>query len=135
MPRPRVTRKEFDGLSRRVDALDRKLDDLVSMVTATYRRGGLRPIRGETKELTDWDFALDLIALRVSCYSFYAWFRDTRLHSDDGSTVSIEAPDAMTAKWLRSHYREVIEESFAGIGRSGSAVRIVVADGVDRRSS
>lgn len=134
MSRPRVTRKEFDALSRRIEALDRQLADVASMLAATYRRGARRRVHHEIAELTEWDLALDLIAERVNSYSFFTWFRDTRLLADDGRTVSIEVPDAMTARWLTSHYADLIDESLADAGRIGATVRIVVAGTVQSSS-
>lgn len=104
------------------------------MLAATYRRGARRRVHHEIAELTEWDLALDLIAERVNSYSFFTWFRDTRLLADDGRTVSIEVPDAMTARWLTSHYADLIDESLADAGRIGATVRIVVAGTVQSSS-
>ena len=127
MSRPRVTRREIDSLARRIDTIDRKLDDVMTMLVATYRRAGPGMVGRQASGATAWDRALDVIATRVSPSAFFAWFRNTRQISDDGSTVSIEVPDHMTATWLTSHYRQVIDESFVGLGRPTTTVRIVVA--------
>jgi len=78
---------------------------------------------------------LDVIAARVSPSAFSAWFRNTYQVNDDGTIVSIEVPDQMSARWLTAQYQTLIDESFAAIGRTGTTTRILVAGRPTQSSS
>jgi chromosomal replication initiator protein len=72
---------------------------------------------------TIWDDVLGRIETKVNRYSFYTWFRQTSLLSDDGQAITVRVADPMVVDWLTKHYASVISEALAEVGRPGADLR------------
>jgi len=67
-----------------------------------------------------WDKVLGRIETKVNRYSYYSWFKNTSLLSDDGASLSVRVADATVADWLLKHYGAVLEEALVEVGRQGA---------------
>ena len=65
---------------------------------------------------TIWDKVLARIETKVNRYSYYTWFKNTSLLSDDGGRCSVRVADPMVVDWLTKHYGGVIAEALAEVG-------------------
>ena len=72
---------------------------------------------------TVWDDVLGRIETKVNRYSYYTWFRQTSLASDDGTTMTIRVSDPMVVDWLTKHYAGVIDEALSEVGRAGTTLQ------------
>jgi chromosomal replication initiator protein len=72
---------------------------------------------------TVWDDVLGRVETKVNRYSYYTWFRQTSLLTDDGSTITVKVTDSMVIDWLTRHYAGVLDEALAEIGRRGTSLR------------
>ena len=89
---------------------------------------------------TVWDEVLGRIETKVNRYSYYTWFRQTSLATDDGDTLwSSRVADPMAADWLTKHYagdhrrgadrsRPARREVCSSSRRRTTAVRTVAPD-------
>ena len=74
---------------------------------------------------TIWDKVLARIETKVNRYSYYTWFKNTALLSDDGGSLSIRVADPMVVDWLTKHYGGVLQEALTEAGRPGASVSFV----------
>jgi chromosomal replication initiator protein len=74
---------------------------------------------------TIWDRVLARIETKVNRYSYYTWFKNTSLLSDDGTSLSIRVSDPMVVDWLTKHYGGVLQEALTEVGRPGARVSFV----------
>src|ERR1041385_2072820 len=72
-----------------------------------------------------WEDVLARIETKVNRHSYYTWFKQTSLTSDDGHSIVVRVPDSMVVEWLTKHYSSVLTEALAEVGRQGSALRFV----------
>jgi len=72
---------------------------------------------------TIWDDVLGRIETKVNRYSYYTWFRQTSLSSDDGKTLTVRVADPLVIDWLTKHYAGVINEALDEVGRTGTQLR------------
>jgi chromosomal replication initiator protein len=68
---------------------------------------------------TVWDAVLGRIETKVNRHSYYTWFRQTSLASDDGGRLVVRVADPMVVEWLLKHYSGIIDEALAEVGRPG----------------
>jgi len=68
---------------------------------------------------TVWDAVLGRIETKVNRYSYYTWFRQTSLASDDGGRLVVRVSDPMVVEWLNKHYAGIIDEALSEVGRPG----------------
>jgi chromosomal replication initiator protein len=68
---------------------------------------------------TVWDAVLGRIETKVNRHSYYTWFRQTTLASDDGGRLVVRVADPMVVDWLLKHYAGIIDEALAEVGRPG----------------
>ena len=68
---------------------------------------------------TVWDDVLGRIETKVNRHSYYTWFRQTSLASDDGGKLVVRVADPMAVDWLNKHYSGIIDEALAEVGRPG----------------
>jgi chromosomal replication initiator protein len=80
---------------------------------------------------TVWDDVLARIETKVNRYSYYSWFRQTSLASDNRDTLVIRVGDPMVVDWLTKHYAVILDEALAEIGRPGVRLRFVTEAGVE----
>jgi chromosomal replication initiator protein len=71
---------------------------------------------------TVWDAVLGRIETKVNRHSYYTWFRQTSLASDDGGRLVVRVADPMVVDWLLKHYSSIIDEALAEVGRPGVAL-------------
>jgi chromosomal replication initiator protein len=69
---------------------------------------------------TIWDEVLGRIETKVNRHSYYTWFRQTSLASDDGQTLTIRVTDPMIVDWLTRHYAAILSEALIEVGRPGA---------------
>ena len=69
---------------------------------------------------TVWDEVLARIETKVNRFSYYTWFQQTSLASDDGRTITVRVADPSAVDWLAKHYSGIIQEALAEIGREGT---------------
>jgi chromosomal replication initiator protein len=74
---------------------------------------------------TIWDKVLARIETKVNRYSYYTWFKNTSLMTDDGVSLAIRVTDPMVVDWLTKHYGGVLQEALAEAGRAGTSVTFV----------
>ena len=74
---------------------------------------------------TIWDKVLARIETKVNRYSYFTWFKNTSLLTDDGGTLAIRVSDLMVVDWLTKHYGGVLNEALGEVGRQGTAVTFV----------
>jgi len=65
---------------------------------------------------------------KVNRYSFYTWFKNIQIASDEGDTVTISVPDELAAGWLQKRYGKLLEDALAEAGRTGVNVKVVSRD-------
>ncbi len=68
---------------------------------------------------TIWDQVLARIETKVNRHTYYMWFRRTSLLADGGATLSVRVASPMVVEWLTKHYRGLLDESLAEVGRPG----------------
>ena len=68
---------------------------------------------------TVWDAVLGRIETKVNRHSYYTWFRQTSLASDDGGRLVVRVADPMVVDWLLKHYASIIDEALVEVGRPG----------------
>jgi chromosomal replication initiator protein len=68
---------------------------------------------------TVWDEVLGRIETKVNRHSYYSWFRQTSLASDDGGRLVVRVADPMAVDWLQKHYSGIIDEALVEVGRPG----------------
>src|SRR5262245_15157732 len=68
---------------------------------------------------TVWDAVLGRIETKVNRHSYYTWFRQTSLASDDGGRLVVRVTDPMAVDWLQKHYSGIIDEALVEVGRPG----------------
>src|SRR5690348_16661520 len=68
---------------------------------------------------TVWDAVLGRIETKVNRHSYYTWFRNTSLASDDGGRLVVRVADPMAIEWLIKHYSSIIDEALVEVGRAG----------------
>jgi chromosomal replication initiator protein len=68
---------------------------------------------------TVWDAVLGRIETKLNRHSYYTWFSQTSLASDDGGRLVIRVADPMVVDWLNKHYAAIIDEALAEVGRPG----------------
>ena len=68
---------------------------------------------------TVWDAVLGRIETKVNRHSYYTWFRQTSLASDDGGRLVVRVTDPMVVDWLQKHYSGIIDEALVEVGRPG----------------
>lgn len=78
---------------------------------------------------TIWDQILGRVETKVNAHTFHSWFRNTTLLSDDVAGLRVQVPSKTVVEWLTRHYSGVINEALAEVGRPGTAVAFVPADG------
>jgi len=78
---------------------------------------------------TIWDQILGRVETKVNAHTFHSWFRNTTLLSDDVAGLRVQVPSKTVVEWLARHYSGVINEALAEVGRPGTAVTFVAADG------
>jgi chromosomal replication initiator protein len=71
---------------------------------------------------TVWDAVLGRIETKVNRHSYYTWFRQTALASDDGGRLVVRVADPMVVDWLQKHYSGIIDEALVEVGRPGVAL-------------
>jgi chromosomal replication initiator protein len=71
---------------------------------------------------TVWDAVLGRIETKVNRHSYYTWFRQTSLASDDGGRLVVRVADPMVVDWLLKHYASIIDEALVEVGRPGVAL-------------
>jgi chromosomal replication initiator protein len=71
---------------------------------------------------TVWDAVLGRIETKVNRHSYYTWFRQTSLASDDGGRLVVRVADPMVVDWLLKHYANIIDEALVEVGRPGVAL-------------
>src|SRR5262245_29789904 len=69
--------------------------------------------------VTVWDAVLGRIETKVNKHSYYTWFRQTTLQSDDGGRLVVRVADPMAVDWLIKHYSGIIDEALVEVGRPG----------------
>jgi chromosomal replication initiator protein len=73
---------------------------------------------------TVWDDVLGRIETKVNRFSYYTWFKQTSLASDEGSTITVRVADPSAVDWLAKHYTGIIEEALAEVGRAGTRLKL-----------
>ncbi len=73
---------------------------------------------------TVWDEVLGRIETKVNRFSYYTWFQQTSLASDDGRTITVRVADPSAVDWLAKHYSGIIQEALAEVGREGTRLRL-----------
>jgi chromosomal replication initiator protein len=68
---------------------------------------------------TVWTDVLARIETKVNKFSYYSWFKQTSLGSDDGDSLTIVVTDPMVEDWVTRHYAVILEEALAEVGRPG----------------
>src|SRR6188472_3541897 len=76
-----------------------------------------------------WTDVLARIETKVNKFSYYTWFRQTSLASDDGDSLTILINDPMVEDWLTRHYTVILEEALTEVGRPGVRLKFKPADG------
>jgi chromosomal replication initiator protein len=74
---------------------------------------------------TIWDKVLARIETKVNRYSYYTWFKNTALLTDDGGSLAVRVTDPMVVDWLTKHYGGVLQEALVEAGRPGVHVTFV----------
>ena len=74
---------------------------------------------------TIWDKVLARIETKVNRYSYFTWFKNTALLSDEGQVLSVQVTDPTVVDWLTKHYGGVIDEALVEAGRPGAIVIFV----------
>src|SRR5712692_6486583 len=72
-----------------------------------------------------WDKVLGRIETKVNRYSYYSWFKNTSLLSDEGASLSVRVADPMVADWLMKHYGGVLDEALVEVGRPGARLTFI----------
>ena len=79
---------------------------------------------------TIWDDVLRRVETKVNAHTYHSWFKSTSLLGDEGvAGLRVQAPSQTVVEWLTRHYAGVIAEALAEVGRPGSQVMFVPADG------
>jgi chromosomal replication initiation ATPase DnaA len=77
---------------------------------------------------TVWDSVLGRIETKVNKHSYYTWFRQTTLESDDGGRLVVRVADPMAVDWLIKHYSGIIDEASCEVGRPGVSLEFRFGD-------
>ncbi len=76
------------------------------------------------KEL--WQSVLADIELNISKANFNTWFKDTSIHSREGSLVVISAPSTFKKEWLESKFSKIILKSLREINPEIKEIKFIV---------
>ncbi len=67
----------------------------------------------------EWKDCLSYISRRLSEQSFNTWFKPTKGQPNGNNEFKIAVPNQFVADWIRSHFSDLIEESFVeALGRN-----------------
>jgi chromosomal replication initiator protein len=79
---------------------------------------------------TIWDEVLGRVETKVNAHTYHSWFRNTTLLSDGGASgLQVQVPNQTVVDWLTRHYAGVIAEALTEVGRPGTHVMFIPADG------
>jgi chromosomal replication initiator protein len=73
-----------------------------------------------------WSKILDIIKKDLNPQSYQTWFVHTRPVSFEGSTITIETPNAYFRDWLVDHYMEIVEEAARRVCNKQVGISFVV---------
>jgi chromosomal replication initiation ATPase DnaA len=73
-----------------------------------------------------WALVLERIRGQVDSEEFRRWFGSTAYASDSGDLISVWVPTETDRRHLQTHYRNLIEHTFALLGRQHTQVRFLV---------
>ena len=73
-----------------------------------------------------WSKILDIIKKDLNPQSYQTWFIHTRPVSFEGSTITIETPNAYFRDWLVDHYMEIVEEAARRVCNKQIGISFVV---------
>ena len=75
-----------------------------------------------------WQCVLSDIELSISKANFNTWFKDTSIHSKEGSVVVVSVPTAFTKEWLESKFSKCILKSLREISPEIKEVKFIVSN-------
>lgn len=75
--------------------------------------------------MTSWDGVAAELQTRLTAQAFDIWIRPLRLVSDDGSVLTLSAPDAFHCRWVGENYRTELAAAIAAAA-PGRRVEFVV---------
>jgi chromosomal replication initiator protein len=75
-----------------------------------------------------WEHVLIRVETKVNKHSFYTWFKQTTFVADQGDEIVVKVPNPLVSEWLEKHYRGVLGEALAEIGRADTRLRFTTAD-------
>ena len=77
----------------------------------------------------EWKDCLQYISRRLTEQSFNTWFKPTKGELNGQGEFKIAVPNQFVADWIRSHFRELIDEAFVeALGRRFEVVYVATND-------
>jgi hypothetical protein len=75
-----------------------------------------------------WMAVTDQLKGRMNRHSFYTWFKDTTLVFEDADRIVVQVPTVMFRDWITKHYKGLVREALAAVGRGDTKIEFVSAE-------